>query len=125
MCVSSRLQGKAVCHLDGAGEVACLKDRLHGSSGIPHGGKSRRESDVCRREWKELEGCLGNNAQQSLGSDEHPHEIKSGLVLVRASSDANKGSVSQCHLEAENIRAGDAVFETAGASGVGGNVAAE
>jgi len=42
---------------------------------------------------------------------------------VRASTDAHESSVGQSHLKAEDIGAGDAVFQATGAAGIGGDVA--
>ena len=52
-------------------------------------------------------------------------QIEAGFVFVRASADADDGAVGQHDFEAEDVIARDAVFQTARAAGVGGDVAAD
>jgi len=44
---------------------------------------------------------------------------------VGAAPDADERAIRQCNLQAEDIRAGNAVFEATGASRVGGDVTAK
>ena len=92
-----------------------------GAGGIESAGQARPR----RRQGQQLERGLGDDAEHPLGADEQAVQIEAGLVLVRASAEADERAVSQRDFEAEHVVAGDAIFEAARATGVGGDVAAE
>ena len=78
-----------------------------------------------RRERQQFQRRLGDDAEQAFGADEEPVQIKTGFVFVRAAAEPDDVAVGEHDFEAENELAGDAVFQTARAAGVGGDVAAD
>ena len=108
-----------------AREEAGGKNLADGTGRGAGGIESTRQTRARRRQGQQLEGGLGDDAEHSLGADEHPVQIEAGLVLVRASAEPHERAVRQCDFKAEHVVAGDAVFEAARAAGIGGDVSAE
>ncbi len=83
------------------------------------------ETGAERRQRKQFQRRLGDDAQQPFRADEQPVQLEAGLVLVRAPAQPQHGAVGQHDFQAEHVIAGDAVFEAARAAGVGDDVAAD
>ena len=52
-------------------------------------------------------------------------EVKAGFIFMCASAEPDDGTVGEHDFEAEDVIAGDAIFEAARAAGIGGDVAAD
>ena len=106
------------------GQEAGGQDGVQRADGVAHGAKANREAGAVRRQGQQLQGGLGDDAQQPLGADKQPVQLEAGLVLVRAPAEAQHRAVGEDDLQAEHVIAGDAVLEAARAAGVGDDVAA-
>ena len=98
---------------------------LHTGGGAGHVGETGRKDGAGRWGGQQAQGGLGDDAEHAFRAGEKSDEVEAGLVLVGASAHAGHGAVGQHDFEAEDVGAGDAVFEAAGAAGVGGDVAAD
>ena len=96
-----------------------------------------RSSAACRRRHAD-EGGLhrtrprhqsqhrgGDDAERALGADEQVLEIVAGIVLLELVEIVQHAPVGEHHLDAERVRARDAVGERGGAAGIGGEIAAD
>ena len=108
-----------------AGQKAGGQNRLQRAHGGVHGTETDGEIGAERRQRNQFQRGFGDDAEQAFGADKEPVEIEAGLVFVRASAEADDGAVGQNDFEAEDVIAGDAVFQAARAAGVGGDVAAD
>ena len=111
--------------LGGAGQKAGGKNRLQRADGGVHRIEADGEVRAERRERNQFQRRLGDDAEQAFRADEQPVQIEAGLVFVRAAAESDDRAVGQHDFQAEDVIAGDAVFEAARAAGVGGDVAAD
>ena len=117
-------EGEFVRQLGGAGQIPGGEDGLQRADGGVHRVEARRGSAE-RRKWNQFQRRLGDDAEQAFRADKQPVQIEAGLVFVRAPAEPDDAAAGQNDFEAEDVIAGDAVFEAARAAGVGGDVAAD
>ena len=67
----------------------------------------------------------GDDAERAFGADEQVLQIVAGIVLLQLVEVVEHAPVGQHHLEAERMRARDAVGERRGAAGIGREIAAD
>ena len=68
---------------------------------------------------------LGNDTQHPLAAHHEAHEVETRLVFVAAASGLHDGAICQHRLQTQHIVAGDAVFEAARTTCIGGDVSAQ
>lgn len=73
----------------------------------------------------EAEGDFCDDAEHAFAADEETGEVEALTVFVAAAAGVDDGAIGEDDLEAEDVVAGDPVFEAARAAGVGGDIAAE
>src|ERR1035438_4944020 len=60
---------------------------------------SSGEAGTIRRQWKQLQGGLGDNPEEALGTDKQTVEFEARLVLVCATSQAQHRAVGEDDLQ--------------------------
>jgi hypothetical protein len=119
------LQGEAVGDFEGCWEKSCPEDGLDGLCGLSEGFKAGGKGSSGGWEREEAESGFGDYPEEAFGADKKPEQIEPGLVFVGAASGAEDFAAGEAGLEAEDVLAGDPIFEAARAAGVGGDVAPE
>ena len=118
-------QREFVGQLQRAGQKTGGENRVQRPHGGGHGGETDGEVGAEWRQRDQFQCGFGDDAEQSFGTDKQAVEVEAGLVFVRAAAEADDGAVGQDDFEAEDVIAGDAVFQAARAAGIGGDVAAD
>jgi hypothetical protein len=117
-------EGKFIGQFEYAGQKTGGQDGLQRTHGVFHGTETHGEICPERRQRNQFERGFGDDAEQAFGTDEKTVEVKASFVFVRSAPELDHRAVSKDDFEAENIIAGDAVFEAVRAAGIGGDVAA-
>ncbi|MNV41628.1 hypothetical protein D3C71_1332690 [compost metagenome] len=79
---------------------------------------------VARGQGMQLEHGGGDDAHRALGADEQVFKVEARVVLAQRCQPVPDGAVGQHHFQAQNVVAGIAVAQHAGAARVGGDGAA-
>lgn len=119
------LESEGIGHFDGGGQETLPENGLHGGGSGFDIGETGGDGSAKRRVGEEAKGGLADNSQQTLGAGEKAHEIEAGFVFVGAPADAEDASIHEHDFEAEEVLPGDAVFEAARSTGVGGDISAD
>ena len=116
---------KFVGQFERAGQKSSGQNSLKRAHCIFH----RMETDGKHRaKWRQrnqFQCGFGDNAEQTFRADKQPVQLKTGFVFVRATAEPDDGPVGERDFEAENVITRNAVFQTTGTAGVGGDVAAD
>ena len=73
----------------------------------------------------EVDRGFSYHAEQTLRAHKQPMQVETCFVFVRATAESNDRTIGQDNFEPEDVIAGDAIFQTARATCVSDNVAAD
>ncbi len=63
--------------------------------------------------------------QKTFRADEQPVQVEAGFVFVRASTELHDVTICQDDFKAEDVIAGDTVFQATRPAGIGGDITPE
>lgn len=98
---------------------------MDGGGGFSEGAEGCTDDGAGLGVGDEAEGDFGDDAEHAFAADEETGEVEALAVFVAAAAGSDDGAVWEDDFEAEDVVAGDPVFEAARAAGVGGDIAAE
>lgn len=98
---------------------------MDGGGGFSEGAEGGTDDGAGLGVGYEAEGDFSDDAEHAFAADEETGEVEALTVFVAAAAGGDDGAVWEDDFEAEDVVAGDPVFEAARAAGVGGDIAAE
>src|SRR5216683_5190853 len=119
------VDGRAVHELEGGRQDAAAHDPRDRLAGLRELIEDRHRGYSRAGQRRELENHLGDDTERALRADEQLHQRVARRVLGELAAEAQDFTAGQYDSEADDVVARHAVFETARAAGVGGDIAAD